>query len=70
MEEVRSAITTDIEIAVATGGSLVHENSELVNLSGYVELVVSPVASGKRTALFLVQSQFFLVCLKIIFIRI
>lgn len=61
MEEVGSTITTDVQIAVTSGRSLVHENSELVDLLGQVELVVSPITSGKSALLFLTELQVFLV---------
>jgi hypothetical protein len=60
VEEVGSTITTDIKIAVASGGSLVHENSQLVVLLGQVELVVSPVTSGESALLLLAEFQIFL----------
>lgn len=63
VEEVGSTITTDIKIAVASGGSLVHENSQLVVLLGQVELVVSPVTSGESALLLLAEFQIFLAVL-------
>ncbi len=61
VEEVRSTITTDVQIAVTSGRSLVHENSELVDLLGQVELVVSPITSGESALLLLTDLQVFLV---------